>query len=288
MTRSIRFLVAFGALGAGCNVDVPSPSSLWAPVTTPEAPDAAALGPSFPIPASCHVEPGSVTPPARMDVPSGQFAMGCDAKQDDECRADEAPEHYVQVDDFSIDETEVTQDEYAICVQAGKCTAPYCAWNPCTTPKRPITCVYRAQAVAFCSFVGEALPTEAQWEKAARGTDGRKFPWGDAPATCALAQMNGCGTGALDVGSLPAGASPYGALDMAGNVTEWTFDYYAADYYAKGPSSNPTGPTTGDEYVGRGGGWQSEEVWQRAGARDEYQPDYVKETMGFRCAWTGP
>jgi serine/threonine-protein kinase len=142
----------------------------------------------------------------------------------------------------------------------------------------------------YCAFIREELPTEAQWEKAARGTDGRKYPWGNDEVGCDFANIAGCNDGgAVEVGLLAKGASPYGALDMAGNVVEWTLDVYDATYYARSPTADPTGPVASSDssFVGRGGGWRSTPAWDRTGARDSYNPRYVKDSIGFRCVTQG-
>jgi formylglycine-generating enzyme required for sulfatase activity len=241
-------------------------------------------------PDGCKVSAPDVTRATQVEVAAGAFAMGCNTKADTQCASDEKPEHMVTLDAFAVDMTEVTQAQYALCTQAGVCSLPYCPWNPCTSPDLPIACVDREQAVTYCAFVGESLPTEAQWEKAARGTDGRIYPWGDTKPDCTLANVNGCRTGTMSVGSLPDGVSPYGALDMAGNVVEWTLDGYDPTYYASSPSVNPAGPviTSDMSFVGRGGGWQSAEVWQRTSARDQYDALYVKDSMGLRCVVNPP
>ncbi len=240
-------------------------------------------------PSGCAVSASDVTKGTQVQVAAGAFAMGCNATADTQCQPDEKPQHMVTLDAFAVDVTEVTQAQYDLCVQAGACTLPYCPWNPCTSPNLPIACVDRAQAIAYCTYVGESLPTEAQWEKAARGTDGRVYPWGDTAPDCNLANLDGCRNGTMNVGSLPDGASAYGALDMAGNVVEWTLDAYDATYYASSPSTNPTGPATTSDtsFVGRGGGWRSAGVWQRTSARDIYDGLYVKDSMGFRCVING-
>jgi len=291
--ESVPILLAFAAVSsAACRVVGPEQLIEGVPAidagTTLDV--LATPGKGIPLPATCKVAPSTVTPMTRVVVTAGEFAMGCNPKTDTECQDDENPEHMVSVDAFSIDVTEVTQAQYALCVASGVCTLPYCAWDACTAPNLPIACVYREQAMDYCAFVGEELPTEAQWEKAARGTDGRKYPWGNADVACDLANLSGCGDGGvLSVGSLPHGASPYGALDMAGNVVEWTLDVYDSSYYARSPLANPSGPgaTTASSFVGRGGGWRSDDSWQRAGARDSYDPLYVRDSMGFRCSVHG-
>jgi formylglycine-generating enzyme required for sulfatase activity len=191
--------------------------------------------------------------------------------------------HTVTLSDFQIDTTEVTQDQYAACVSAGACNPPACDWD-CSKTTFPASCIAFADAKSYCTFAGGHLPTEAEWEKAARGASGNKFPWGNGAADCTLTNMAGCGDQAKAVGSLPAGASPYGALDMAGNVVEMVSDWYDAAYYATSPSSNPTGPASGSRYGGRGGGFKSEALWQRSSKRDVYDLTDSGAALGFRCA----
>lgn len=216
-------------------------------------------------------------------VPAGSFMMGCNADVDDECSDDEKPQHEVNLGDFSIDVTEVTQDQYAACFAAGACTPAACPWD-CSQGSLPATCVTWDQAKSFCAWAGKRLPTEAEWEMAARGTDALKFPWGNDDADCTRTNMAGCGGAILPVGSLPDGASPFGALDMAGNVVEMVADYYDASYYADSPTDSPTGPETGTRLGGRGGGYKSETVWQRASKRDWYDTSDEGAALGFRCA----
>jgi len=218
-----------------------------------------------------------------VSVPEAAFSMGCNTQVDSNCEDDEKPLHVVTLGAFEIDRTEVTQDEYTACVEAHSCSAPSCEWD-CTATELPAACIAWAQAKAYCAWAGKRLPTEAEWEKAARGTDGRKYPWGNDAADCARVNMSGCGDHPEDVGSHPSGASPYGALDMAGNVVEMVADWYAAAYYATSPATDPKGPTSGSRYVGRGGGYRSEAVWQRASVRDWYDLSDASKPLGFRCA----
>ena len=217
-----------------------------------------------------------------VSVPAGDFMMGC-GDTDTQCQDNEKPSHLVTLADFEIDRTEVTQDQYAACVEAKACAAPSCAWD-CTTKDYPAGCVEWAQAKAYCVWAGKRLPTEAEWEKAARGTDGRLYPWGNDAPDCTHANMASCGAHAQPVGMLPAGASPYGALDMAGNVVEMVADWYDVAFYQVSPKDNPTGPAAGNRYGGRGGGYKSESVWQRASSRDWYDLTDAREPLGFRCA----
>jgi formylglycine-generating enzyme required for sulfatase activity len=236
---------------------------------------------------TCSNDPPA-DPSKMVSVPAGAFMMGCNAAVDDECRADEKPGHEVTLKAFSIDATEVTQAQYYECVKAGACLAPSCDWEPCgARAEHPVVCVNRVDALAYCKFQNKRLPTEAEWEKAARGTEAPKFPWGNDPVDCTRANIAGCVGGTVPVGSYPTGISPYGALDMAGNVVEWVSDVYNPTYYAVSPAADPPGPAATpqyDQFVGRGGGWQGVAIWHRASSRDDYEAAYLKSTFGIRCA----
>ena len=224
-------------------------------------------------------------------IPAGSFWMGCNSTVDSDCYNDEKPYHKVTLSAYYIDKTEVTQGEYRKCVDAGECDTPSCKWDPTGTPNRPVVCVDWNDATAYCAWAGKRLPTEAEWEKAARGTDGRKYPWGNQTATCEYAVMydgshSGCGTGSTwDVCSKsPAGDSPYGLCDMSGNVWEWVSDWFGSGYYSNSPSSNPTGPDSGSSRVSRGGSFDFYGVSLRASSRDYDTPSHGHADLGFRCS----
>lgn len=220
-------------------------------------------------------------------IPAGSFWMGCNASTDTQCKDQEFPYHEVTLSAYYIDKTEVTQGQYLRCVLAGKCISPDgdCLFDY----EHPVICVTWQQASEYCAWAGKRLPTEAEWEKAARGTDGRIYPWGNGAPTCDLAVASynmdpGCGKGWgwNPCSRSPAGDSPYGLCDMAGNVMEWVFDRYKWDYYKYSPSVNPTGPSIGNRTI-RGGGWYHS--WgMRTSERNPAGLDDWGLDVGFRCA----
>ncbi len=210
----------------------------------------------------------------------------------DEAGGDEAPARTVWVDAFFIDRLETTQEEYARCVEVGACSEPHhvdMTGNPDTYgdvafSSRPVVGLSWYQANDYCTWAGKRLPTEAEWERAARGEDGRPYPWGDADPSCDLAQYSGCGYEPLEVGTLPAGASPFGVLDMAGNVSEWVADWYSWDAYETQPAENPQGPAAGSYKVLRGGSWTCGPEAMTTFARAHARPDVPLGATGVRCA----
>lgn len=191
--------------------------------------------------------------PGMVIVPAGTFMMGCNAAVSTCTVPEEVPYHAVMLARFEIDQTEVTQLEYSMCVAAGACAAPGMYYTPAMTPTTPVFHVTWQQASEYCMWSGKRLPTEAEWEKAARGTDGRRYPWGNDPRDCTRGVLDGCLDGwPKPVGSYPTGASPYGALDMIGNVGEWVSDWYSPTYYGASPATDPPGPVTGTEKIQRG------------------------------------
>jgi len=223
-----------------------------------------------------------------VNVQAGAFWMGCNDFVDTDCLDYELPYHQVELDAYSIDQTEVTQAQYSACVEAGECTEPDCNWNPRAKGDHPVVCVTWQQAEVFCSWAEKRLCTEAEWEKAARGTDGCLYPWGNGQADCDLAVIREADVtcqyaGSQAVGSLPAGKSPCGVLDMAGNVLEWVADWFATDYYAESPPENPKGPHDGESRVMRGGSFQASARFVRASYRAQADPAFGYHDLGLRC-----
>ncbi len=160
-----------------------------------------------------------------VTIPAGEFVMGCDDLDSKRCGMAERKRVVMHLPEFQIDRTEVTQAAYQRCIEAGVCSEPAGGFKPTEACLNPVVNVSWKQAGQYCAWLDKRLPTEAEWEKAARGSDERLFPWGDTLPTCELANFSGCGLRTAEpVASHPAGASPYGVLDMAGNVREWVFD----------------------------------------------------------------
>ncbi len=242
----------------------------------------------------CQLDITTCTYEGMVVVPGGAFEMGSIVQPD------EQPIRDVELPTFFIDATEVTVAAYQQCVTAKECTPPdtaepYCNWGVAGRDDHPVNCVAWLQAQQYCAWADGAskrLPTEAEWEKAARGTDARTYPWGNVPTPdCNYAVMDefGYGCGLLsthEVGQLPLGASPYGALDMAGNVWEWTADWYGA--YDRAETVSPTGPAMGSDRVVRGGGWSySEPQYFRASVRHYVAQTFNDAFIGFRCVREG-
>jgi formylglycine-generating enzyme required for sulfatase activity len=281
--------------------NTPTPTPLPPTATDTPMPPTNAPSPSAPSSDMVH-------------VPAGEFTMGSD-KGD----SDEQPVHTVYLDAFYIDETEVTNaqfaqflneqsnqeeggvtwldigDEDCLITESGGQHQPRSGYSD-----HPVIEVSWHGARAYCQWAGKRLPTEAEWEKAARETDGRTYPWGN-DFDCRKGNFDdeqeiddyvvpggpNCDgyVRTAPVGSYPDGASPYGALDMAGNVWEWVADWYDSGYYAASPESNPEGPASGDYRVLRGGSWGYDVVASvRAANRGRNIPDATFLNVGFRCA----
>lgn len=248
--------------------------------------------------AACHGKgcSGSPCPEGMLHIPAGTFEMGIDIP---EAYSNEKPVHRVTLSAFCMDRTEVTLDAYDACVKSGRCadgggTGLYSCGKLPEHSGRPVNCVTWTQAEAYCEAQGGRLPTEAEWEYAARGTDGRLYPWGNEPPDrtrfwAGDAEDRYCPSCPTKVGSFPRGASPFGVLDMIGNVKEWVADYYGP--YPAGPQTNPlnTRPRS-PEYrarVLRGShaGYKPENALRARATRRHFSPErWTHTTEGFRCA----
>ena len=223
-------------------------------------------------------------------VPAGIFTMGSSRQR---------PIHDVYLDAYWIDKYEVTNAQYARCVADGTCTNPVYStflysrdtyYGYSEYDDHPVIYVTWSQAEDYCRWPGGRLPTEAEWEKAARGIDSRAFSWGNDEPNCNLANYKDgwsprgtCLGFANRVGSYPAGASPYGAMDMAGNVWEWVADWYDESYYEYSPLENPTGPESGTFRILRGGSWYFDETLLGSAHRFGFYPTFYADYAGFRC-----
>ncbi len=221
-------------------------------------------------------------------VPAGEFTMGSLGGD-----PDEQPVHKVYVGAFFMDKHQVTVSQYARFLEATHHDSPpeWTIMNKQANQSRPIANVDWMEADAYCTWAGKRQPTEAEWEKAARGTDGRTYPWGNEPPTRFYANSGKevwSNHSALSpVGTFEEGKSPYGIYDMAGNVWEWVSDWYDPDYYKTSPPRNPSGPRKGSHKVVRGGAWGSNGITDlRSADRETHLPSFRGFGTGFRCAKT--
>jgi serine/threonine-protein kinase len=259
-------------------------------------------------------------------VPAGVFTMG-NPSSDPQAYTEEIPDHLVNLDIYWIDQTEVTNAQFSRFVEETgyQTDAERRGWaylyntaqdnfqessgadwrhpfGPSSSidglANHPVLQVSWFDAVAYCEWAGRRLPTEAEWEKAARGAGGQRFPWGNDEPTglhlnLADQRLGSAGSDetiddgyahTAPVGSYPGGASPYGALDMAGNAWEWVQDWYSESYYADSSADNPMGPDNGEFRVLRGGGWNRPARFSRTANRGWGYPDMPNNLIGFRCA----
>jgi eukaryotic-like serine/threonine-protein kinase len=302
-------VAGFLVFGRGSRTDAPAPAAMTS--VTP----AAAVAPSAP--------PGPRCAERMVEIPAGQFFQGSDAK---DAQDNEKPAHNVELRAFCMDLYEVTAREYKACSDVGKCKraytevewpnvtprerktySPLCTVDDADRADHPINCVTWEMAHGYCKAQGKRLPTEAEWEYATRGPDGRVYPWGDEEPT--EKHLNACGQECAawgrkhqqqlsplypaddgfpttaPVGKFEAGKSRFGPYDVVGNVWEWVADWYGP--YTADQKQNPTGPETGERRVIRGGGWNGEyATWLRPSFRYSQIPGYVSHGIGFRCAST--
>jgi len=236
-------------------------------------------------------------------VPAGEFIMGGSAdnalaecqKYNSDCQRDwftnEEPEHKIYLDAYYIDKYEVTNALYKACVEAGACEAPkkmnsYAHTSYYDNPEfddYPVVYIDWDMAQTYCNWMDRQLPTEAQWEKAARGVDARTYPWGEGIEK-SYANFYSYVGDATVVGSYENGKSVYGVYDMAGNVWEWVEDWHSEIYYNNSPLENPLGPASGEHRVIRGGSWDLNGDGVRSSLRRTFDPSNFVYDLGFRCA----
>ena len=249
-------------------------------------------------------------------VPSGEFCMGCQELEGAYCKEDELPYHKIFLKAYKIDKYEVSVADFKACVDAGACkesnlsldTSNNCNYNfLAERADHPINCVNWHGAKQYCHWKGKRLPTEAEWEKAARGSDGRAYPWTGNSFGCKFSVVDldeefneneGCAENQTWLVSSfeKDGISPYGLVNMSGNVMEWVNDFYSKTFYTdildivmpedseEKNTDNPVGPTTGNSKVLRGGGWRTFSQNVYTFRRDSYIPAFGHDDYGFRCA----
>ncbi|HSF68152.1 MAG TPA: formylglycine-generating enzyme family protein [Nitrospiraceae bacterium] len=223
-----------------------------------------------------------------VEIPEGPFVMGFEGTQ---ALEDERPKHQVFLPTFFMDLYEVTTSQYALFLADTHRSAPW-QWGTVDLSQhgdRPVVGVDWSDADAYCRWKGKGLPTEAEWEKAARGTDGRLYPWGNQPphkdlANFALGARFSYTQVVMPVQSYERGRSPYGLYQMAGNVWEWVQDWYSANYYEISPERSPQGPEEGQFKVLRGGSWSDLPKYLLTYGRFKLPPDTRNSYTGFRCA----
>lgn len=234
------------------------------------------------------------TPEGMVTVPAGWFLMGSDHKIDPAAGPQELPQHRVYLDEFQIDKYEVSNVDYLRFVLATGADWPK-FWRESPFPDKmalhPVMSVSWIEADAYCRWAGKRLPTEAEWEKAARGEDGRVFPWGNEPAGWIKSNIAHPGSKRgfkypplANINRYDRGVSPYGVHQLAGNVHEWVADWFDPEYYKKGENRNPMGPQEGENKVFRGGSWNEDPEVARSAGRNAGAPDHRSYLIGFRCA----
>jgi len=253
------------------------PSRVWGRVVAAMS----QIAHSIAIPACCTSRINPKDGAEMLYVPAGRFTMGSSGGDAN------APNHTVNLNAYWIYKHDVTVAEYkAFCQATGRAMADAPSWG--WQDEHPVVNVTWDDAAAYAAWAGVSLPTEAQWEKAARGIDGRVYPWGNHwdPSRC-VNSVAGSIQSTKPVGSCLSGASPYGCLDVAGNVWEWCSDWYDDNYYKSSPASDPAGPVSGSARVLRGGSWYDvSEDYFRCADRFYSGPAFRFNYGGFRCAGT--
>jgi formylglycine-generating enzyme required for sulfatase activity len=307
-------VAAAAAVALGGKGKSPAPNPAVAPIASTPAPVTSAA------PSASAAAPEPTCPERTAKFPAGQYYQGSDAKG---AADNEKPSHNVTLNAFCMDLYETTAKQYKACSDVGKCRrpsnevewpkitasdrkiySPLCTFGKPELDEHPINCVSFEMSETYCKAQGKRLPTEAEWEYATRGPDGRVYPWGDDAPTAK--HLNACGTECVawgqkhgvafaalypsddgypttsPVGKFEAGRSRFGPYDVAGNVWEWVSDWYAP--YSPGAKTNPRGPDTGEKKVIRGGAWNgSYTSWLRPSFRYAQDPAALSYGIGFRC-----
>ena len=290
MLTGLILMLVLGACAGNAPATEPPPS-LPAPTQQPPTPEPPTAVPSPTIVPVNLAGPATGSEMAWVDgsvlefVPAGNFTMGSNLP--------DAPQHTVSLGDYWIYKTEVTNSMYAFCVSVGACAPPAQevgapVYDNPVYSNYPVVGVTWDMAANYCSWVGGSLPTEAQWEKAARGSDGAQYPWGSADPSCDVGNFAGCVGALTDVTKYADGASPYGVLDMAGNVFEWVNDFYGETYYNNAPAENPTGPDSGELRVIRSSGFETDPGQAASAIRHPAGNAYHSRDLGFRCVVQQP
>ncbi|MFO7680142.1 MAG: SUMF1/EgtB/PvdO family nonheme iron enzyme, partial [Chloroflexota bacterium] len=326
LTSEALAAALIAATASATETAVPTQTAIVTPSVSATQPATATHTPTPPatdtptsIPTSTPAQPGDLvireTDGMPMSyVPGGAFLMGS-PDEDITAAPDEKPQHEVTLDPFFMDQYEVSVAQYAAFLNRLGSYKNACLEKDCVHPRFeagftsylleedqgngkllyipltgfanfPINHVSWYGAQAYCQAMGGRLPTEAEWEYAARGSDGRIYPWGNQAPNENLAVFNSDSYEKLKpVNALPAGSSPFNILGMAGSMWEWTNDWYDEDYYSISPDANPTGPETGLMKAIRGGAWPNNNLADRVRAanRSNFTPDFISATVGFRC-----
>ncbi len=293
-SRSRRLLLAAGVLAVAAAAAAlgyrAAPASLKAPVRVLSARLASLNLGYSPPPLSITQKVAARDGMTQVYIPAGEFTMGTDHVK----YVGSSPEHKVYLNAFWMDRALVTNAMYARCVAAGRCQYLYArpGFNPgYSNPlyrDYPVTFVSWDEARTYCSWAGRRLPTEAEWEKAARGTQALLYPWGSSPPDPTLLNFASNIGATVSVFRYPRGASPYGILQLEGNVRQWVHDWFDPNYYSVSPYSNPLGPKSGTNRVLRGAAFDDNERQVLVFIRFDHRPTSRGINRGFRCAQSAP
>lgn len=288
--RFVTFTLVFTFILSACGA-TPTPQIIVVTATPLPPTEAPTVAPSPTLASVALAGPQSGNTMQWIDgstlvyVPPAEFTMGNDGS--------DAPVHHVTLEGYWMQQTKVTNRMYAQCVSVGSCTSPSeelggpVYSNP-QYANYPVVGVTWDQAQAYCGWAQGSLPSEAQWEKAARGIDGNTYPWGKDEPACDLLNFGYCSGATSAVDAFLKGASPYGLLDMAGNVFEWVKDWYGETYYKDSPSANPTGPDSGQYRVIRGSSFETDPNQIASAIRHFGAQVYHNRDLGFRCVVPQP